>query len=62
MIKAGDTVYLKSGGPEMTVGNIRWWSKKAVCFTWLLSKGKDYQSTYLNTRNIPVDALELSKG
>jgi uncharacterized protein YodC (DUF2158 family) len=63
MIKVGDKVFLKSGGPEMTVCNIGTFSKIAECRYFNVDKvNKDSLSSYLRTENVPVAALELAKG
>ena len=60
MIKAGDTVFLKSGGPEMTVGKISKLTDRAECYYYQEVEGRYMKDGYLVERYIPVAALELS--
>jgi len=73
MIKEGDLVFLKSGGPEMTVGKIEdemefYWlayrktgRKLATCYYWYEEKSKDLLYGYIREKCLYISTLELSQ-
>jgi len=69
MIKPGDIVELKSGGPKMTVGKFKWFGKFVQCYWWQSDKStymagdtviKEYENEYYREREFPTAALKLS--